>query len=96
MIKAKKGRVQGKGYTPELLADLAEIVRSLIEEDIKEEMIDVAVGLGKALAKGEGDEFKLKTLKEALEKKGKKVVTVDLMGLIKQAKEMKEKEENED
>ncbi len=95
MIKCRKGNIKVAGSQSEVLTDLATIVRGLIEHGkINEEMIDVAVGLGKAKAQGNADKFMKDTLKEALQKVTNATeIKVDLSELIKQIKE--EKEENE-
>lgn len=101
MIKAKNGKVEGKGTEAELLADLAQIVCALIEEDTREDLIDVVVGLGKAIAKGKDKEYKAKVLKDTIIKKLEKLdienpttIGINLNELLKQIK--KEEEENED
>lgn len=101
MIKVKNGVLQAKGSDSELLSDLAVIISALITKtQIKEEMIDITVGLGKASAKGESTlkEYMHDKLKEVLLKKTEKTevteMGIDIEGLLKQIKE--EKEENED
>lgn len=97
MIKSKNGRVEGKGTDTELLKDLTFIISTLITDgEIGEELIDIAVGLGKAHAKGEENEYIKKTLEKKLIEKLKEnlnTVEIDLNELMKQIKE--EKEENE-
>lgn len=96
MIKSRNGKVEGKGTEAELLADLAQIVCALIEEDTKEELIDVAVGLGKARSKGkkEYEAYKTKTIQELQKKKNAeaKTIAINLSELIKQVKEEKDGE----
>lgn len=98
MIKADRHRVKARGTNSELLANLAAIVESLMTEgEIREEMIDVAVGLGKASAKGKDDlkKYMYDKLEEALRQKSKEAteIGIDLEGLLKQIKEKREKEE---
>lgn len=97
MIKAKDGKVQGKGTDAELLTDLSTIIQALIDEEVQEEAIDIAVGLGKAKAKGkkEYEAYKDKIIEELEKRKNANIQTmaINLSELIKQVK--KEKEENE-
>lgn len=98
MIKSKNGHIEGKGDDVELLKDLSFIISTLITDgEIDEELIDIAVGLGKAHAKGEENDYMENTLKKRLVEKLKEnldTVEIDLNELMKQIKE--EKEENED
>ena len=89
MIIIKEGKkgchVQVAGKTSELLSELAYLIDTLLEsEDINEEILDVAIGLGKAKAKGNTNEFMRTKLKEVM-----------LKAFDKMAGDI-EKEENED
>lgn len=97
MIKIKKGNIKGEGKNTELLQDLTFIVSTLITDaGISEKLIDIAVGLGKAHAKGKADEYMANRKNELQEKLKDNVntVAVNLSELMKQVQQ--EKEENED
>lgn len=66
----KKGcQVQIEGTTSELLSELTCLIDTLLEdESVNENLIDVAVGLGKAKAKGTVDEYMKNTLKDIMAK----------------------------
>ena len=98
-IISKSSYVKAEGTDIELLEDLTRIVNALIDKGgLTEEMIDIAVQIGKAMSKGNEKETveKIKTqiLKEKLKEKAY-LIDVDLKELMKQAKEMEE-EANED
>lgn len=94
MIKARNGKVEGKGTNAELLADLAQIIHTMIKKgEFEVELIDLAVDLGKAGAKGETKKFMANKIKELLEKKTEaETIAINLSELIKQVKEEKDGE----
>ena len=89
MIKSIKGKVHIKGNKSELLADLTGIIKIFMQnKDIDEELIDIAIGLGKADAKGNKSEFLEETLKNLFKKR--KTMAINLSELMKQAQEENE------
>lgn len=95
MIKAtNNGHIKTKGTEAELLADLINIVHSLMTKgEISEEIIDVAIGLAKAKVKGNAKEYMSKMLKQRFKKVTE--MAIDVKGLLKQIKEDNEKEEEQ-
>lgn len=87
MIKGNNGKIEVKGKESEVLADLSLIIQVLTQGcKISEEMVDIAVNLGKEAAKGKKEEFMENEMKKAIENK----IGIDLTELMKQIKEEKE------